>query len=345
MKIVVNKAIKSEQLHKEYIDLIRGIGIILVVIGHAGSPAIVRKVIYSFHMPLFFILSGFLYNDTKWAQKGFAALVKNKAKAYVIPYFILAFINLLLNGILESRTMEIVDLLHSTKMHLFWIFYSFGSISKMPNCTPLWFLPCIFICSIYVYWLMKITDGYKRWMICIAMLEVEIMLRTVTADQLPWHIDTALVGTVLMHVGLEFRKRSIVESKYISVKNMSMFFLAGIVAIWLNEAVDMNARRYGNEILFFISAVSCSLIIMCCCYNIKHRWMAVEYIGKNTIIVMGFNYILNSLTEAIWRKIPVVNSCDYNWVVKSSIVILLLYGLIWMWGMLKNRLGLLCSRR
>lgn len=46
-------------------DCIKGIGIFLMVVGHAALPNIVRQWIYGFHMPLFFILAGFMFNTEK----------------------------------------------------------------------------------------------------------------------------------------------------------------------------------------------------------------------------------------------------------------------------------------
>lgn len=46
----------------EYIDQTKGIGILLVLIGHCSLP-LVGKFIYMFHMPLFYILSGVLWKD------------------------------------------------------------------------------------------------------------------------------------------------------------------------------------------------------------------------------------------------------------------------------------------
>ncbi len=43
-----------------YIDVAKGIGMLLVVIGHC-SNTIANQYIYSFHMPLFFIITGILY--------------------------------------------------------------------------------------------------------------------------------------------------------------------------------------------------------------------------------------------------------------------------------------------
>ncbi|MDR5790074.1 acyltransferase family protein [Caballeronia sp. LP003] len=53
-------------LRNRTIDAARGIGIVLVVLGHAiGLPEWLFRVIYSCHMPLFFFLSGYLFNGKR----------------------------------------------------------------------------------------------------------------------------------------------------------------------------------------------------------------------------------------------------------------------------------------
>lgn len=47
-----------------YIDVGRGIGMMLVVLGHTVNPgSLLWKAIFAFHMPLFFMLSGYLYKQ------------------------------------------------------------------------------------------------------------------------------------------------------------------------------------------------------------------------------------------------------------------------------------------
>ena len=48
-----------------WIDRSKGIGIFLVILGHASLPYEVSKFIFSFHIPLFFFLSGYLFYPTK----------------------------------------------------------------------------------------------------------------------------------------------------------------------------------------------------------------------------------------------------------------------------------------
>ena len=51
--------------HEEWIDISKGIAVVLVVLGHfwyRSDLSLLNQIIYSFHVPLFFILSGYLIN-------------------------------------------------------------------------------------------------------------------------------------------------------------------------------------------------------------------------------------------------------------------------------------------
>ena len=69
----------------EWIDALKGIGIILVLIGHCNIENI-NQYIYLFHMPLFFMISGFCWNVEKNRSILFSDFIKKKFKAYVVPY-------------------------------------------------------------------------------------------------------------------------------------------------------------------------------------------------------------------------------------------------------------------
>lgn len=73
-----------------YIDSLKGIGIILVVAGHLFSPYTdylddpINQMIYSFHMPLFFFLSGFVYGHSQ--KKSFKNAIVKKFVSLLLPY-------------------------------------------------------------------------------------------------------------------------------------------------------------------------------------------------------------------------------------------------------------------
>ena len=60
----------------DWIDLTKGIAIFLMVCGHTSIPLSISNWIWSFHMPLFFIISGILFNATKYPN--FNLFIKEK---------------------------------------------------------------------------------------------------------------------------------------------------------------------------------------------------------------------------------------------------------------------------
>lgn len=86
----------------KFIDLARGIGIILVVFGHAIVPEIrnsnsifmnIYKYIYIFHMPLFFFISGYVFEINKGRYSDIKLFIKKKAKSLLLPYISFSIIS------------------------------------------------------------------------------------------------------------------------------------------------------------------------------------------------------------------------------------------------------------
>ncbi|MEZ9921131.1 acyltransferase family protein [Vibrio breoganii] len=63
----------------------KGIGIILVIFGHMNIPHSLAIVIYSFHMPLFFYLSGLVFNNRKYNCLKFT--IKRKVENIIISIY------------------------------------------------------------------------------------------------------------------------------------------------------------------------------------------------------------------------------------------------------------------
>jgi fucose 4-O-acetylase-like acetyltransferase len=85
------------------VDIIKGIGIILVMIGHSGMFLIIKEnaflstFIYSFHMPLFFIIAGFFMKDNVNLKKS----VKRLLIPFLISFHILGFCCVLFSSITD----------------------------------------------------------------------------------------------------------------------------------------------------------------------------------------------------------------------------------------------------
>lgn len=97
----------------EYLDVAKGIGIFLVVLGHSLTKSIVdtstlwrtlRIFIYEVHMPLFFLISGFLFAiyAEKYKKFSFSQFIRKKAIVYIVPYLSFSIIFYCIFNILRS---------------------------------------------------------------------------------------------------------------------------------------------------------------------------------------------------------------------------------------------------
>jgi fucose 4-O-acetylase-like acetyltransferase len=126
--------------HLTWVDTAKGFGIILVVLGHALRGLISGEIlastplvlfiddwIYSFHMPLFFFLSGlFLFRST---SKSWVDFVSDKLRRLAYPYFVWSIITLIFKSVLGSVTNHpegLSDLIsiYYQPVDQFWFIYS-----------------------------------------------------------------------------------------------------------------------------------------------------------------------------------------------------------------------------
>lgn len=138
-----------------YIDFIRGIAIIFVVMGHCiqyGSGANYQanagfvgnslfKFIYSFHMPLFIIISGYLFSFTvkKYSLK---CIMLNRIERLIVPILSFSVINYLLDIIVNGKSIMAFSIKQL-------------GIQTLDN---MWFLWAVFYCSVIVCLINKFLE-------------------------------------------------------------------------------------------------------------------------------------------------------------------------------------------
>ena len=324
-------------------DVVKGIGIILVVIGHAKRSTLLGKMIYGFHMPLFFILAGMFYHKEKWEKLGVEELIRSRAKSYLIPYFTMASINLVLNAIDEIAVCDNFSNWVDTQVyHVGWIVYATGLSKLSPNCSPLWFLPCLFLSYVIFYFVVRLKMGNQIG-VCVMLVALNKMvfmvLPKITPKVLPWHIDTALVGAVLMVVGYQIKMRG--WHKLIE-KNIFIFLLlvgVGGVAGWMNLGkVAFASNRVGNPIFMMFYSCATTLVLISVGGKIGSTIIGrfLAFCGKSTMIFMGFNYYFNRHTKRMWKMLPILNEMEYHWILKVVVVTMCLSFTSYIWKVVKN---------
>ena len=283
-----------------FADSARGFMILLMLVGHTDPPKLLFKLIYGFHMPFFFLLSGYLFDAEKYARMRFGTYCKMRFVSYMIPYFFYAFCNLLLNIPLEIRQgITGKALAFSTAKHVLWILYAVGDKTRLPNCTPLWFLPCLFVCCLLFYGLRRMPKQPLQWAVCVLFCGAAFLLSEMRAPQLPWHIDTALLGTVYMQIGFAARTLQFPQRPPYALPAALGLAAVGFFCIVRNGLIDLNNLALQNIALTLVGSVCVCAAVFLVFYRLRHGRFLV-WIGRNTIPVFAFNYAVNAYLRLIW---------------------------------------------
>lgn len=133
-----------------WVDIIRGSLLFLICLSHFESDLPTVKFLISptanYWVPLFFLLSGFLFKNNP--QDSYKSYMWRKVKTLLIPYFCFSFLFILLDWNSYIHPASIIDNLHK-------IFIVGNGPFKA---SPLWFVMVLFISSICTYPIIKNID-------------------------------------------------------------------------------------------------------------------------------------------------------------------------------------------
>ena len=148
------KLLKNERI--AWLDIAKAITIILVVFGHTLRGGIAQRIVYSFHVATFFLLSGMTCKVDCIAKR-----IKNDFLRLLFPYYSFGIISIIIFSILGEFAASRLDLSidNSIVNNLWQLIYACPKSGKMKFNVPLWFLPCLFATKLLYYAIHKIFHG------------------------------------------------------------------------------------------------------------------------------------------------------------------------------------------
>ena len=289
----------------EWLDSLRGLAMLLVIVGHvravkASGPLV--TVIYAFHMPLFFMISGATFRVGRYASLAECAL--DKARKLLVPYVLLYVVNLplwyLANRVLYYHPVELSQLL----VGFFTANHRIGTMSQ----AALWFLPTLFTVSVLYWWL---ADLARRGRLPLpasmsALLVVGILLSVFYRQQAVWHLTTVPIATVFYWLGHEFMRHRAGIVHWLGADGQPRKYAAwalvllavGVTAALANDKVSLHRNYYGNFALMFVAALSLSLAVTMVLMKLP-TFAPLAYAGCNSLSFLGFHFPLVQYLERI----------------------------------------------
>lgn len=269
----------------EWIDILKGIGIIYVVIGHANNNQMLSRYINSFHMPLFFLISGYLFNHSKY--ENIIIFIKKKFKTLILPYCIFAIIGM----VFQFSFREMLEIQFYKRQVLYGIITTNGIWNG-----PIWFLVCLFFVEILYYLLTSQDNKYIQNIGVLLFSLIGYLLSNHFEVMLIWRLNTAFTALLFFHIGNIFKTKknlnlNIAKAIIISI---SAFLISIFVAMKLNTLVIVSRGQYGNYFYFHIAALAGVIFYITLSKAIDKIYILnkiLSYLGKNSIVIMSLHWI------------------------------------------------------
>jgi fucose 4-O-acetylase-like acetyltransferase len=300
----------------EYLDIARGIGILLVVLGHNDLGALspfLHKFIYSFHIPLFFFLSGYFINTSL----PFLDFLRKRFHAILKPYLFTIFLIYLASVSFEKMGFETAlgRILKSL----------YGSINYI-DWGQLWFLPHLFVVSLYAFIFISVVNRLRErwvtWGILLATLVISLLFlhsfypfsislfdKDYRVYGLPFSLDVVLLSGFFFILGREVRQLTFERS----FDNSLLLIGAGLGLVVLNYvfpySVDIAVRVYESLLVNTTEALLGIFFVLALSRQIEMRTdrlaACFKYLGNISLIILIFHLPI----QAFWgEKVMTVTS-------------------------------------
>lgn len=309
-----------------WIDIAKGIGIILVCMGH-HSYGLLTDWICSFHMPLFFVASGFCYKTT---NKTLLQELSHKAYRLLAAFFSYSALK-------WAIAVGSSFLRHSPDAHWNLLLGPILGIPGTQYISSIWFFPALFVANAVfcifmrllikrnrpslsnLILLMSLLTAFAAWIVLNGKA-ISFPFWQVTPSKricLPWNADLSLYMLPYMAFGFWLREHKIMESfcqknNWIQWLFTALLFIVSIKAVQIGSyfagyGINYYARQFWNPIFTLFSGIigSTFILLFCACIG---NCPPIEYIGRNSalfyLLQWRFANIIADWLDAAYMWMP-----------------------------------------
>lgn len=296
----------------EIMNILKGLAIILMVMGHADSPF--NNYLYLFHLSVFIFVSGYFYNERY--DENFIALLRNRLKSLYLPYVEYVIIFTTINNFLFKANL-VGSLIEFNKENLIRIFRGILTFnSPIDTLGAFWFIKTLFLCNILFgfisFTIKKICkdnfEYYRGTAVTIIFLFANIIWMRYGNVSMENVIKVSMCIPIF-YFGIIFRKN---ESNIIK-NNFIMIILIILLYISSQQGkIDIANGVYTNAIFFLGNSLIgiYLLLILSEKIIIIDKYKIMNYIGKNTLPILAAHWICFRIVDNLFK----IQNLDIRWI-------------------------------
>lgn len=295
-----------------WLDMAKGLAIAMVVLGHCLSfDDPLRDFIYSFHMPIFFMLAGFTMRP-----KNRMEVLESSLRRLMVPYLLVCAALLFFAFVPPSSVNPNLDTQKDWLTVLCEISYASGCETDLfgihlEAIGAIWFLPCLLVARlVYNEVLLQAAKTGKAELVVSTLAVAAIAFAGYKIGEqirLPWSIDTALVVLLYLHLG-QLAKR-------FDFTKWPIIVWVVLVLIWwhgYDSGTDIAVRTYLEKPMDLVYSTAASLAVMRVCALLEHL---AEHDNPVSCRLGAINKLVAKLGVASLTVLCVhrIESAIFNW--------------------------------
>lgn len=307
----------KEKVRIAWLDAAKGIGVILVVLGHCVVKTnYLHKIIFSFHMPLFFLLSGYCFDIKKYGT--FREVLLKRGRALLVPYIKFALVGLVITLLISEWRQGL-----TLKGIVTDVYQGYPATVHV---TSIWYLISLYVISLayyimdviskklgrkYVLYIEVAISGILGYMVYIVKMIAGVGdNKAATANmllpggRLPFTIDASMTALVFFAIGVWLNENKYMQD--IKYKRICIG-IGGLLAIavggFVNVRVNIHGCSYGNPLLFYSTALGGAMMVIAfsqllCLRKNQMSGRAKDvlvFYGRHSLFMMGAQSIFINL--------------------------------------------------
>ena len=278
----------------EWIDTAKFIAIFCVIYAHCCPSGDVISYLYSFHLPVFFLLNGMtLHVD----GIDFGTFLVKKIKNYIIPMICLS--------VLINICAIYFNEIHGFKPIIDSFVNNFIGVYQQVRYFPVWFLSALFLADIITYLLLKLSKKFKHdILVSIPIFIVELLLAIgfnfYYQKWLMLNLDASIFGVLFVYLGYLFMQKPMEKIRHYLFLNRYISLLISLILLTIgflltkyfiidihHTHLEMWAGRYQPYYLILPVAIILSFGVCFLSAAITNKILA--QLGLTTLVLLAFH--------------------------------------------------------
>lgn len=272
-----NRMVSVNKSRIPIFDALKGAAILLMIVNHVQlEGAWLGSLIGVFHMPLFFLVSGWLYK-----ARSLKETIKNLSRKILLPYLVTCLVIFAIIGLTTGNIEWGLSILWGNSKPLSRTITGIG---------PLWFLTAYFCTMLLANILFKIPSVLYRWIILIVLFSFSVILVDKTRILLPFGVTTAVGGAIFLFAGMELKEFPMF------FKNKRVLWLG--ITVWLICVIfgrcAMAWHIYKLNLLQVIGGIYGTYVCYLFIRQLKdssYIFKALSFIGLNSLSILCIHSI------------------------------------------------------